>query len=104
MTPLLHLHAPQTTTQARRSALADDVVSMIRAGHSVSAVAETLGMSVSKVSVLSRGLASRLKVARDAEIVRLRRAGRSHRALATHFGLSVTRILRICARHEAAAA
>ena len=77
---------------------------MISAGHSLRAVAETLGVSISKVSVLSRGLASRLKVTRDAEIVRLRRAGWLHRALAAHFGLSVTRIVRICARREAAAA
>jgi CRP-like cAMP-binding protein len=61
-------------------------------------------VSVSKVSVLSQGLASRLKAERDEEILRLRRAGWTHRALATQFGLSRIRVIRICARREAAAA
>ena len=78
----------------------DDIVKMIRSGKPLRVVAETFGISVSKVSILSCGLASRLKAERDDEIRGLRQAGWTHRALAAHFGLSRIRILRICARRE----
>jgi len=78
----------------------DDIVKMIRSGKPLRVVAETFGISVSKVSILSCGLASRLKAERDDEIRRLRQTGWTHRALAAHFGLSRIRILRICARRE----
>ena len=73
---------------------------MIRSGKPLRVVAETFGISVSKVSILSCGLASRLKAERDDEIRGLRQAGWTHRALAAQFGLSRIRILRICARRE----
>ena len=78
----------------------DDIVQMIRSGQPLRVVAETFGISVSKVSILSCGLASRLKAERDDEIRGLRQAGWTRRALAAHFGLSRIRILRICARRE----
>ena len=78
----------------------DDIVKMIRSGQPLRVVAETFGISVSKVSILSCGLASRLKAECDDEIRSLRRAGWTHRALAGHFGLSRIRILRICARRD----
>ena len=78
----------------------DDIVKMIRSGQPLRVVAETFGISVSKVSILSCGLASRLKAERDDQIRSLRQAGWTHRALAAHFGLSRIRILRICARRE----
>jgi hypothetical protein len=78
----------------------DDIVKMIRSGQPLRVVAETFGISVSKVSILSCGLASRLKAERDDEIRSLRQTGWTHRALAAHFGLSRIRILRICARRE----
>jgi hypothetical protein len=85
----------------RREAPAEqDIVGMIRAGHPLRVVAETFGISISRASVLSCGLASRIKAARDAEIRQLRRAGWTHRALAKQFRLSRIRILRICARQN----
>lgn len=75
-----------------------DVIRMIRSGHSLRVVARTLGISVPRVSTLSRALASRLRATRDAEIRRLRRAGWTSQALATRFGLSRVRVTRICAR------
>lgn len=83
----------------RREAPAEaDVVRMIREGHPLRVVAERFGISISKASIISSGLASRLKAERDEEIRALRRAGWTHRALAARFGLSRIRILRICAR------
>jgi DNA-binding CsgD family transcriptional regulator len=79
-----------------------DVVRMIREGHPLRVVAERFGISISKASILSAGLASRLKAERDQEIRELRGAGWTHRALAAHFGLSRIRVMRICARHIAA--
>ncbi len=76
----------------------DDIMQMIRAGKPLRVVAEAFGISISKVSILSCGLASRMKAERDEEIRALRRAGWTHRALAARFGLSRIRILRICAR------
>jgi hypothetical protein len=76
----------------------DDIMQMIRAGKPLRVVAETFGISISKVSILSCGLASRMKAERDEEIRELRRGGWTHRALAARFGLSRIRILRICAR------
>jgi hypothetical protein len=77
-----------------------EIVCMIRAGHPLRVVAETFGISISKASILSCGLASRLKAERDQEIRQLRRAGWTHRALARHFQLSRIRIMRICARER----
>jgi hypothetical protein len=73
---------------------------MIREGRPLRVVAETFGISISKASILSCGLASRIKAERDEEIRRLRGAGWTHRALAAHFGLSRIRIMRICARRR----
>ena len=61
---------------------------------------ETFGISISKASILSCGLASRIKAERDDEIRRLRTTGCTHRALAAQFGLSRIRIMRICARRR----
>jgi hypothetical protein len=87
--------------RARRERPAEDqIVQMIRAGQPLRVVADAFGISISKVSILSCGLASRIKAERDDEIRRMRGEGWTHRALATHFGLSRIRILRICARRE----
>jgi hypothetical protein len=75
-----------------------DIVRMIRDGHPLRVVAETFGISVSKASILSCGLASRMKSERDDEIRRMRDGGWTYRALATQFGLSRIRVMRICAR------
>ena len=75
-----------------------DIVRMIREGHPLRVVAETFGISISKASILSCGLASRIKAERDERIRALRRTGYTHRALAKQFGLSRIRIMRICAR------
>lgn len=85
-----------------RRALPDehDIVRMIRAGHPLRVVAETFGISISKASILSCGLASRLKAERDEEIRQLRRTGWTHRALAKQFQLSRIRIMRICSRDK----
>src|SRR5205823_1263191 len=74
-----------------------DIVRMIRDGHPLRVVAETFGISISKASILSCGLASRMKAERDEQIRDLRRAGWTHRALAKQFELSRIRIMRICA-------
>jgi len=79
----------------------DEIVRMIREGRPLRVVAETFGISISKASILSCGLASRIKAERDDEIRRLRGTGWTHRALAGHFGLSRIRIMRICARRGA---
>lgn len=73
------------------------IVSMIRDGHPLRVVAETFGISVSKASILSCSLASRIKAERDEEIRRLRAVGWTHRALAKRFSLSRIRVMRICA-------
>lgn len=73
------------------------IVSMIREGHPLRVVAETFGISVSKASILSCSLASRIKAERDEEIRHLRSLGWTHRALAKRFGLSRIRVMRICA-------
>ena len=75
-----------------------EVGQMIRSGVPLRMVAERFGISVSKVSVLSCGLASRMKAARDSQIRDLRRAGWTYRTLAAHFGLSRIRVMRICTR------
>ena len=88
-------------SRARRNLPSEqDIVRMIREGQPLRVVAETFGISVSKASILSCGLASRIKAERDEEIRRMRRSGWTHRALATQFGLSRIRIMRICARRE----
>ena len=84
---------PRRTTPAE-----DEIIRMIREGRPLRVVAETFGISISKASILSCGLASRIKAERDDEIRRLRRSGLTHRALAVRFGLSRIRIMRICAR------
>ena len=73
------------------------IVSMIREGHPLRVVAETFGISVSKASILSCSLASRIKAERDEEIRNLRGLGWTHRALAKRFSLSRIRVMRICA-------
>ncbi len=87
-----------TTRPRRQSPAEHEIMQMIREGRPLRVVAETFGISISKASILSCGLASRIKAERDEEIRRLRRAGLTHRALAMQFGLSRIRIMRICAR------
>ena len=82
--------------------LEGDVNDMIRAGQPLRAVAQRFGISVSKVSTLSGGLSSRMKVERDEQIRALRRQGWTHRAIATHVGLSCIRVTRICAGRDRA--
>jgi hypothetical protein len=77
-----------------------EVVQMIREGNALRVVAETFGISIAKASILSGGLASRIKAERDREIRELRRSGWTTRALAKRFGLSTIRIMRICARED----
>ena len=85
--------------RARRETPAEhEIIQMIREGRPLRVVAETFGISISKASILSCGLASRIKAERDDEIRRLRHQGLTHRALAAQFGLSRIRIMRICAR------
>jgi len=86
-------------TRPRRESPAEhEIMQMIREGRPLRVVAETFGISISKASILSCGLASRIKAERDDEIRRLRQSGWTHRALAARFGLSRIRIMRICAR------
>ncbi len=73
---------------------------MIRQGHPLRVVAEAFGISISKASILSCGLASRMKAERDEEIRTLRGEGWTYRALAARFGLSRIRVMRICARRD----
>ena len=79
-----------------------DIVQMIREGRPLRVVAQTFGISISKASILSNGLASRMKAERDGEIRHLRAEGWTHRALAAHFELSRIRIMRICQRRTEA--
>jgi DNA-binding NarL/FixJ family response regulator len=105
VTPVFAAREPELATRAKHASVAEsEVARMIREGHPLRVIAETLGVSISKVSVLSRGLASRLKAERDEEIMRLRHAGWTHRAIADRFNLSRIRVIRICARREPAAA
>jgi len=105
VTPVFTARDRELASPTRRAGVVEgEVVRMIREGHPLRIIAETLGVSISKVSVLSRGLASRLKAERDEEILRLRRLGWTHRALADRFNLSRIRVIRICARREPAAA
>src|SRR5262245_56061218 len=99
------LPAPDTMVtlpvRPRRECPAEhDIMQMIRDGRPLRVVAETFGISISKASILSCGLASRIKAERDDEIRRLRSSGWTHRALAVKFGLSRIRIMRICVRRE----
>jgi hypothetical protein len=94
---------PEPATRTRRESPAEhEIMQMIRAGRPLRVIAETFGISISKASILSCGLASRIKAERDEQIGRLRRAGWTHRALAAQFGLSRIRIMRICARRARA--
>ena len=89
-------------TRPRRPSPAEhEIIQMIREGRPLRVVAETFGISISKASILSCGLASRIKAERDDEIRRLRATGWTHRTLAAHFTLSRIRIMRICARRPA---
>jgi hypothetical protein len=91
--------ADTATVRARRDTPAEhEIMQMIREGRPLRVVAETFGISISKASILSCGLASRMKAERDDQIRRLRQGGVTHRALAAQFGLSRIRIMRICAR------
>jgi len=76
----------------------DEIVGLIREGQPLRVVAETFGISISKASILSCGLASRMKAERDEQIRGLRELGWTYRALAAHFNLSRIRVMRICAR------
>jgi len=97
--------ARSPTPRVRRPVSSEgDIVRMISDGCPLRVVAATFGISVSKASILSRGLASRLKAERDREILRLRGAGWTHRAIAAHFRLSRIRVMRICARRDEVAA
>jgi hypothetical protein len=100
--PAEGMSVPMSTRPRRESPAEHEIMQMIRDGRPLRVVAETFGISISKASILSCGLASRIKAERDEEIRRLRRAGWTHRALATQFSLSRIRIMRICARrgHE----
>lgn len=105
---LLLTAAPPPASRARRAARSErlggpipdehEVGQMIRNGVPLRTVAERFGISVSKVSVLSGGLASRMKAERDAQIRDLHRAGWTYSTLAAHFGLSRIRVMRICTR------
>jgi DNA-binding CsgD family transcriptional regulator len=86
----------------RRGPTEQDVIDMIRAGHPLRTVAKRFGISVSKASALSGGLASRMKAERDEEIRGLLRQGWSHGAIASHFGVTRNRVMRICARPDPA--
>ena len=79
-----------------------EIVQMIREGRPLRVVAQSFGISISKASILSCGLASRMKAERDGEIRCLRGEGWTHRALAARFGLSRIRIMRICQRRAEA--
>ena len=96
--PAAGMSMPVSTRPRRESPAEHEIMQMIREGRPLRVVAETFGISISKASILSCGLASRIKAERDEEFRRLRRAGWTHRALATQFGLSRIRIMRICAR------
>ena len=82
----------------RRRPVSQEIDDMIRAGSPLRAVAARFGISISKASILSAGLPSRMKAERNDEIRGLRRQGWTHRAIASHFGLSRVRVRRICAR------
>jgi len=86
----------------REAPAACDIVQMIQKGRPLRVVAQTFGISISKASILSCGLASRIKAERDGEIRRLRAEGWTHRALAVHFELSRIRIMHICQRRTQA--
>jgi len=99
MPPAREGEAPGDAPKPRRETPAEhEIMQMIREGRPLRVVAETFGISISKASILSCGLASRIKAERDDEIRRLRGGGLTHRALAVQFGLSRIRIMRICAR------
>ena len=89
---------PMPTRPRRETPAEHEIMQMIREGRPLRVVAETFGISISKASILSCGLASRMKAERDEDIRRLRDAGWTHRTLATKFGLSRIRVMRICAR------
>jgi hypothetical protein len=92
------IHQAITMRPRRPTPAEHEIMQMIREGRPLRVVAETFGISISKASILSCGLASRIKAERDEEIRRLRGTGWTHRTLAAHFGLSRIRIMRICAR------
>jgi len=93
------IHPEISAIRPRRATPAEhEIMQMIREGRPLRVVAETFGISISKASILSCGLASRIKAEGDEEIRRLRSNGWTHRTLAAHFGLSRIRIMRICAR------
>jgi hypothetical protein len=93
--------ASSQSRRPRRSSPSErEIVEMIRQGQPLRVVAETLGISISKASILSCGLASRIKAERDEEIRALRRTGWTYRALAGRFALSRIRVMRICSRRD----
>lgn len=96
--------AARTRRPRRPTPSEQDIIDMIRQGQPLRVVAETFGISISKASILSCGLASRIKAERDERIRDLRQQGWTYRALAGQFGLSRIRVMRICARREPAEA
>ena len=91
----------EVATRRRRPGPSEqDVNDMIRGGHPLRVVAKRFGISVSRASILSAGLASRMKVERDEKIRGLRRQGWPHPAIASYFGLTRIRVMRICARRD----
>ncbi len=94
--------AERGTRPRRETPTEHEITRMIREGSPLRVVAQTFGISVSKASILSCGLASRMKAERDEDIRRLRAEGWTHRALAARFALSRIRVMRICAQHAAA--
>ncbi len=92
--------AGRTRRPRRPNPSEQDIIEMIRQGHPLRVVAETFGISISKASILSCGLASRIKAERDERIRELRQTGWTYRALAAEFGLSRIRVMRICARRD----
>jgi hypothetical protein len=91
----------QVAARPRRQGPAEqDVIDMIRAGNPLRTVAKRFGISVSKASTLSAGLASRMKAERNEAIRSLQRQGWSPRAIASHFGVTPSLVMRICAHRD----
>lgn len=80
-----------------------EIAGLIRAGVPLREIAERVGLSISKVSILSGSLATTIKAERDAEIVRRAAEGETYRQIGGAFQLSPNRVLRIvrAARREA---
>jgi hypothetical protein len=97
---LLPIDVEEAPRPRRSTVPAAEITEMIRKGHPLRVVAEAFGISISKASILSCGLASRMKAERDEDIRALRAEGWTYRALAARFNLSRIRVMRICGRRE----